>query len=143
MTQATPQPSTRDCNGCTLCCKVLQIAPLEKPANVLCRHCTVGTGCGIYPDRPQVCRTFLCGYLSEPSLGPEWWPATSKMVLTSDGPRMVVAVDPDEPDAWRREPYYSALRHWARAGAPHGATVTVMVGDAWYRVMANGEVKVK
>ncbi|HTQ14454.1 MAG TPA: hypothetical protein VMH86_11320 [Rhizomicrobium sp.] len=106
---------TRNCDGCTLCCKVLAVEALEKPPNVLCRHCEEGKGCTIYDGRPQLCRTFLCGYLLEPSLGPEWHPRVSGLILMANGPQMVVTVDPARPDMWRREPCYSAVRQRARA----------------------------
>jgi len=44
----------RSCGSCTLCYRVLEIQALDKPAGLLCRHNT-GTGCGIYPDRPDAC----------------------------------------------------------------------------------------
>jgi hypothetical protein len=42
--------------------------------------------------------------------GDEWFPARSKMVLaTPNENQLLVLVDPDFPNAWRREPYYSKL----------------------------------
>jgi hypothetical protein len=51
----------RSCDGCVQCCIVLGIkAPeLKKDPGVRCRH-LAGAGCGIYRDRPVVCREFLC-----------------------------------------------------------------------------------
>lgn len=58
--RTTPIASeTRACGPCTLCCRVLEIQVLDKPAGVLCRHNT-GTGCGIYRDRPEVCARWNC-----------------------------------------------------------------------------------
>lgn len=138
-----PAPNDRSCDGCTLCCKVLEVLPINKPGNVLCEHCIEGRGCKIYPDRPEICRTFLCGYLSEPTLGPEWRPVVSHIVLTSLGTRMMAAVDPDDPFAWRREPYYSTLKQWARAGAKTGGRVMVQSGGNLYRILANGEIQLR
>ena len=42
-----------------MCCRVLEIQVLDKPAGVLCRHNT-GTGCGIYPERPEICARWHC-----------------------------------------------------------------------------------
>ena len=52
------------CDGCTLCCSTLNIAPLGKPAYRKCRHIADG-GCAIYhdPSKPEVCRGFICRYI--------------------------------------------------------------------------------
>ncbi|MCJ2069763.1 hypothetical protein MKK75_13345 [Methylobacterium sp. J-030] len=55
---ATPV-SDRSCGPCTLCCRVLEIQVLGKPAGILCRHNT-GTGCGIYRERPEICARWHC-----------------------------------------------------------------------------------
>lgn len=59
----------RDCGQCTFCCTAPAIndwmSPTEmppKPAGDKCSQCTA-LGCGIYPNRPEVCSGFLCGYL--------------------------------------------------------------------------------
>lgn len=51
------------CGDCTLCCTLLPVPELDKPANTHCQHCIVGKGCSIYEDRPQVCRPFNCAWL--------------------------------------------------------------------------------
>jgi hypothetical protein len=42
-----------------MCCRVLAIPALGKPAGILCRHNT-GTGCGIYSERPEACARWDC-----------------------------------------------------------------------------------
>jgi hypothetical protein len=95
------QPKTvRDCDGCTLCCKVMEVQEIAKRGGTWCQHCTMGVGCGIYATRPLACSVYVCGYLTIPELGPEWKPATSRLVLPStvlDG-SIVVQVDPARPD---------------------------------------------
>lgn len=108
----------RACGSCTLCCKLLSIDALEKPAGRWCEHCNVGAGCAIYEDRPAECRTFHCGYLIWEHAGEHWNPARSKMVVASEeSGRVWILVDPARPDAWRREPYYSDVRQWAKWAA--------------------------
>jgi hypothetical protein len=53
------------CGGCTACCVTLAIdePELKKPAAIACPHCVIGSGCQIYRDRPQACRTFKCNWL--------------------------------------------------------------------------------
>ncbi|HEX4826999.1 MAG TPA: hypothetical protein VFV12_02145, partial [Xanthobacteraceae bacterium] len=46
-----------------------------------CRHCKPGRGCRIYDARPQICRQFFCGWMVSATLGPEWKPERSKIIL--------------------------------------------------------------
>jgi hypothetical protein len=118
------------CGGCTLCCKVMGVTSLAKPANVWCPHCQTGVGCGIYESRPVECINFICGFLSSPDLPEEWRPVVSKLIIdtqTLPG-TMLVLVDPARPDAWRRQPYYAALKAWARAALANQSRVIVRVG---------------
>jgi hypothetical protein len=51
------------CGSCYLCCKIPKISALNKPEHVLCKNYETGTGCKIYPTRPNDCRVFKCGWL--------------------------------------------------------------------------------
>jgi hypothetical protein len=114
----------RACGTCTLCCKLLGVAELAKPAGKWCRHCAPGKGCTIYATRPDDCRSFVCGWLVQPELGPDWKPERSKVILSwhSDrvggGTRLAVVVDPSHPSAWRNPPIYQKLKQWAFQGGP-------------------------
>lgn len=111
----------RSCANCTLCCKLLGIAELQKPRGTVCDHCDWGQGCRIYARRPGACRDFDCSYLLSPALGEEWKPTTSHLVLgyMSDADIVLVYTDPDKVGAWREEPYYSRIKKWA-AGTGEG-----------------------
>jgi len=64
----------RTCGECTACCVVLNIEepPIEKEANEPCRFlCKDGGGCGIYAERPELCRGFKCLWLAFSSVIPE------------------------------------------------------------------------
>ena len=50
------------CGSCQVCCIVLPIKDLEKPAGQNCRH-LCKQGCDIYNARPVACRTFNCTWL--------------------------------------------------------------------------------
>ncbi len=105
----------RTCNGCTLCCKVMEIDELAKPPQQWCPNCAVGSGCKIYSSRPPSCAVFTCGYLSMPGLGEHWRPSKCKMVITlEDEGRMIVRTDAGHPSAWRAEPFYSELKYQAQ-----------------------------
>jgi hypothetical protein len=41
------------------------VGAIEKPAGTACPHLRAENGCGIYPDRPDACRAFACGWLTD------------------------------------------------------------------------------
>ena len=121
----------RNCSGCTLCCKLLSVAELDKPPLAWCSHCKVGSGCGIYADRPTECREFYCGYLLDPGLDERWKPALAKLIVSFEphDNAILIHVDPDHPDAWRAEPFRSQIRRWAARLATTGGQMIVWQGD--------------
>ncbi len=54
----------RDCGGCNICCTVMRVAALDKPAGVRCAHQT-DQGCGIYQSRPDPCRAWFCMWVRD------------------------------------------------------------------------------
>ncbi len=138
-TRGASAPTIRagGCAGCTLCCKVMVVAALSKPSGTWCQHCKTGAGCGIYPTRPEACVDFICGFLTMPSLGEEWRPATSKLIIDTqkEAGTMLVFVDPARPDAWKRQPYYAGLQGWARWALAHKQRVVVRTGVKTIMVM--------
>jgi len=48
------------CGKCTLCCTLLPVPVLNKPAGMTCKHCH--GGCDIYETRGDECRGFQCAY---------------------------------------------------------------------------------
>lgn len=56
--------ATRSCGTCNACCIAPSIPELDKPLDTPCPHLKQGPKgcCSVYADRPQVCRTFLCGW---------------------------------------------------------------------------------
>jgi hypothetical protein len=82
----------KDCGACVVCCKAMAIdtPELRKPAGVLCRYNT-GSGCGIYDDRPPVCRQWHCGWIRSASLSADLRPDKSdlliKYIVNPDAPR--------------------------------------------------------
>jgi len=132
----------RACGECTLCCKLLRIDALQKPVAVWCRHCDVNHGCTIYGKRPEDCRHFHCGYLTMRQLGEEWKPSKSKMLIAGElgGRRIAVHVDPARPDAWRREPFYSTLKQWARAAISEHKQVVVFIAGRAIVILGDREI---
>jgi|SRR5262245_16942788 len=122
----------RECDTCSLCCKVMSIekdapgaadADIIKPAGQWCRHCRPGRGgCSIYETRPAVCRAFTCLWLVGFGSA-EWCPQRSKMVVTPepDG-GLRIYVDDAYPGAWMKAPYYADIKACA-ADAPVWLTI--------------------
>lgn len=59
--KSLPVVNVRPCNGCSTCCSVLGVRPLNKDPFVRCEH-IVDAGCGIYGTaaRPKICGEFYC-----------------------------------------------------------------------------------
>ncbi len=129
----------RSCQGCTMCCKVLAIEELAKPALTWCKHCAPGTGCKIYDTRPAVCGAFYCEYLKSAALDEHWYPARAKMVIVTDQTTgsLEIHVDPSRKGGWRQEPYYAQLKQWAAAMNPRRQQVLVHDGADTIAVMPN------
>ncbi len=122
----------RSCGTCTLCCKLFPVPELGKAAGRWCPHVIQGRGCAIHDHRPPVCRAFNCQWLYNADLGPEWKPERAKFVLSiyPGSQSLAVTVDPGEPLAWTREPYYRNLKRWAAAALEEGEQVVVFNGNA-------------
>jgi hypothetical protein len=119
----------RSCGTCILCCKVFAIRELNKPAGRWCVHAERGRGCKIYNDRPDTCRGFYCMWRVDATLGPEWKPETARFVVSLDllgFNALRISPDPHRPDAWRKEPYYSTIKGWARKFCPENKKVLVV-----------------
>ena len=84
----------RACGDCTLCCEVMAIEALAKPAGRWCRHCQPGRGCAIYAERPAECGDFACLWLVNDLLDERWKPSRSKLVLTTSDDGIEVRCDP-------------------------------------------------
>lgn len=126
-----------------MCCKLLDVVALAKPAGTWCAHCAPGRGCGIYADRPGECRTFQCGWLVDPALGEEWRPSHSRVMLVSEAGsnRLAAHVDPARPDAWRRPHIHTALRQWAAMAARTRGQVVVYVGRRATAILPDRDVE--
>jgi hypothetical protein len=121
--------ANKTCGECTLCCKVMAIEALAKPANSWCPQCRPARGCLIYADRPAECQTFRCLWLLNDLLDQRWKPSKSRFVLTTSEDGIEVRCDPGFPDAWRKEPFRSEINQWAISGETHDVTVIVITGE--------------
>lgn len=115
----------RSCGTCTLCCKLVPVPPLRKPAGVRCQHQRHGKGCAIYADRPTACRTWGCRWLVDPAAAALPRPDRAHYVVDmeedtvtlqpKDGgpptkvPVIQVWIDPAFPDACRTPAFRSYM----------------------------------
>ena len=82
-----PPKTSRHCGACTLCCRLLPMPKLAKPANTRCQHQRHAKGCAIYAKRPAECRDWSCRWLAEP--------AETAMLRRPDHAHYVVDLLPD------------------------------------------------
>ncbi|HEX2842460.1 YkgJ family cysteine cluster protein [Hyphomicrobium sp.] len=131
----------RSCDGCTMCCKLMEIDVLAKPRAVWCPKCDQKRGCTIYEVRPEPCRIFYCGYRKVPALDDRWKPSKAKFLVNyeSRNNRIVIHVDPARAGAWRTEPYYSAIKDWAKNAVRQNGMVIVWTGDTATAVLPGRE----
>jgi hypothetical protein len=123
----------RTCGTCTLCCTVVGVEELNKPAGVTCSYAAAGSGCTIREQRPRSCRRFFCGWRLDPNIDSLWKPSICGFVLTISlrHASMLVMVDPTRPLAWRELPYYGRLKEWSgRAFREDKRIVAVVGGEA-------------
>ena len=120
----TEQIKGRRCGDCSLCCKLFEIEELNKPKDKWCQHCRPAKGgCSIYEQRPQACAEFICSWLSG-WFDEEWFPLKSKIVVrlirSHEINQLKFYVDPEYPNRWREEPYYSGIKNAAFIGLTLG-----------------------
>jgi len=61
-----------ECTCCGACCVAPDIAALDKPLGLRCPHLTEDNLCGVYEQRPSVCRDYaadeVCRLIEAPTL---------------------------------------------------------------------------
>jgi hypothetical protein len=104
------------CESCAMCCRLLSITELNKPAGKWCGHAKPGAlpgACQIYEDRPLSCKAFKCLWLASQAtkeitdrLPISLRPDNSKVMMImggADGDDLVLHVDPGYPGIWRKD----------------------------------------
>ena len=132
----------RNCDECTLCCKLLAIQAINKPDGQWCPWCKIGHGCTRYDDRPDSCRKFACNFLKDAALSEAWRPNKCHIVLRTEdeGRRLMVTVDPSRPQAWKNKLHYEQLKTWSRLAWPRGGQVFVVIGKRVIAILPDREL---
>jgi hypothetical protein len=109
----------RHCGQCTLCCKLVPVRELEKPAGQRCRYQRMGKGCTVYHTlkMPVSCHLWNCRWLVNDDTADLRRPDFSHYVIDvmpdyvtavdddtgnrQEIPVIQIWVDPRWPDAWR------------------------------------------
>jgi len=110
----------RQCGTCTLCCRLLPVQTIGKPAGVKCVHARYGKGCLVYhkPSEgfPNECGVWSCRWLVDPygqdlrrpdhahyvvDIMPDLIGARQPDGSNAEVPVVQVWVDKAHPEAWR------------------------------------------
>jgi hypothetical protein len=118
----------RECGECGKCCEVLGIdtKQIHKSAGLTCQHYKAGCGCMIYENRPDVCRTFHCGWRMLAQLDDSWRPDRSDILINFQTEKIPAAytVRPGieflllRPEAMDRGDFAPAVASIVAAGVP-------------------------
>jgi hypothetical protein len=126
------------CGSCSFCCKVLEIAELAKTAGVWCPNCSgPGSGCGIYPNRPKICKDYECSWKRDRGMSARLRPdrVGTLFMVDPDTLQYRAVCDPAKPLAWRHPLVFKHLLAMAKAGH----TVVAKAGLKAWRLRASGE----
>jgi hypothetical protein len=114
--------------------------------NNWCTHAAHGVngdacgGCKIYGSRPEPCREFHCMWLIDARIPDYWFPARSKIVISShlkeSKAYIAFVVDPAYPNRWREEPWFNDIKTMARAG------IKGLLGQKWTSVVLIGDERI-
>lgn len=60
----------KECGRCSACCEILEVSfpDHDKAFQERCIYQNPYGGCGIYEDRPSECQTFMCSWMTMPSM---------------------------------------------------------------------------
>jgi hypothetical protein len=78
----------RQCGQCQLCCKLVPVPVIQKPAGKRCKHARHGKGCTIYATRPFDCRSWTCRWMADR--------ANTEGMSRPDRSHFVVDIIPDQ-----------------------------------------------
>lgn len=109
----------RQCGPCSLCCTVLRVDELAKPAGRDCVHQRAGGGCAIHAERPPICRSYHCLWLQGGLEDDERPDRTGAVVdLETTGVGLRLAIREAQPGAFDASPMLQAIAERYRSSMP-------------------------
>jgi len=146
------KPTQTDrCGGCTLCCTVLEIPELPKPAWTDCPNCT-STSCSVWESKPISCQRFVCLWYAHSKFPDSLRPDHCGVVFEPAGKRVLLAmINQDNPNAWKEGIAWTLIKKFVADGTavivqiksekhfllPEGDSVS----EVWKRVIENARGK--
>lgn len=130
--------ASRRCGTCSLCCTILRVDELAKPAGRDCVHQLGPKGCGIHATRPAICRAYRCLWLQGGLEDGERPDATGGIVdLETTGVGLRLAIREARPGAFDDSPALQAIAARHRSSMPVRITDTgdPMDPDRPFRVL--------
>lgn len=120
----------RACGSCSLCCTVLRVDELAKPAGRDCVHQRVPTGCAIHASRPGICRSYRCLWLQGGLEDDERPDATGGVVdLETTGVGLRLTIREASPGCFDASPALQAIAERFRSSMPVRVTDTGDIAD--------------
>ncbi len=136
--------ASRSCGTCSLCCTILRVDELAKPAGRDCVHQRGQDGCAIHATRPPICRAYRCLWLQGGLEDDERPDRTGGVVdLETTGVGLRLAIREAQPGAFDGSPALQAIAERYRASMPVRITDTgdVLDPDRPFRVLLAGGVE--
>lgn len=133
------------CDDCHLCCDLLLVEELHKPAHTPCEHLVEGQCgggcCGLHearggPGQPESCAAFVCAWRSS-----QWLPEPFRWhkdlrpdrvgavfgPIDEHNPFLIhLNIDPSRPDSWQN----TIVREKIEDFVSRGVEVKMYIGDA-------------
>jgi len=123
-------PTARSCGKCSLCCTVLRVDELRKPAGRACPQLRGDGGCGIYTRRPDICRAYRCLWLQgrfDEADRPDRIGGIVDLLSDARGPRL--SIQETEPGAFDASPRLQAIAAESRESMPVRVVLAGRVDD--------------
>lgn len=120
----------RSCGSCSLCCTVLRVDELAKPAGRDCIQQRADGGCAIHATRPTICRAYHCLWLQgglEEDERPDRIGAVVDLEATGVGVRL--SIREARPGSFDASPALQAIAERHRSSMPVRITDTGDVAD--------------
>ena len=85
-----------NCDGCTLCCKLIDVPWMDSPPGNQCKECIPGVGCKLWDTCPDNCKAYECSYRQVDRCSIELRPDNIKMIFEKISDRIFLGInDPD------------------------------------------------